>query len=350
MTEGSLQNEITTILPTYRRPALLGRAIRSVLAQTCPNFVLRVYDNASGDATERVVAEFSRGDPRVRYHRHSENLGALRNMQYGLRQVETPYYSILSDDDILLPDFYETALDGFRRHPEAAFSATAVVHMDDRGRIHRSPEFSWEPGLHAPPAGLRTMLERGHPVWTGTLFRKELIAELGPLDPEVGPIADLDFELRAAARFPFVVTRKPGAIFTIHPDSLWETRRLDTVWPGWLKIIRNLAGEKALEESDRAHAREVLTQQIKRTLFTMGFECCARANYVDARKIARILKTEFAQGGRAFLVYAAARLWRFVPGLSALFRLALAARRGLRGHHRQIPPEYRQDYARFLRA
>jgi len=54
---------ITTVIPTYRRPAMLRRAIRSVLSQTFPDFRLCVYDNASGDETAVVVEEFRKKIP-----------------------------------------------------------------------------------------------------------------------------------------------------------------------------------------------------------------------------------------------------------------------------------------------
>ena len=71
---------ITTIIPTYRRPKLLRRAIMSVLNQTSPHFQICVYDNASGDETAAVVAEFSKNDPRVKYHCHTENIGAIKRL------------------------------------------------------------------------------------------------------------------------------------------------------------------------------------------------------------------------------------------------------------------------------
>src|ERR1700674_1455488 len=103
---------ITTIIPTYRRPKFLRRAIRSVLNQSFMNFQVCVYDNASGDETPSVVDDIARSDRRVKYHCHPENIGAIRNFLYGMERVETPFFSFLSDDDFLLPDFYETALQG----------------------------------------------------------------------------------------------------------------------------------------------------------------------------------------------------------------------------------------------
>ena len=77
---------ITTIIPTYRRPRLLQRALRSVLAQSYPNFCVCVYDNASGDETERVVREFMKYDSRVQYIQRSENIGAARNFDDAMRR------------------------------------------------------------------------------------------------------------------------------------------------------------------------------------------------------------------------------------------------------------------------
>ena len=69
--------QITTIIPTYRRPHLLRRAIQGVLNQTYSDFQVCVYDNASGDETAQVVAEFAARDNRVKYHCHSQNIGAF---------------------------------------------------------------------------------------------------------------------------------------------------------------------------------------------------------------------------------------------------------------------------------
>ena len=110
---------ITTIIPTYRRPRLLERAIRSVLRQTYPNFEVHVYDNASGDKTRQIVNELSLQDSRVKYYCHEKNIGAGNNFQYALSKVDTRYFSFLSDDDYLLPDFYKATLSEFEKYPSA---------------------------------------------------------------------------------------------------------------------------------------------------------------------------------------------------------------------------------------
>src|ERR1700677_5313448 len=75
---------ITTVIPTYRRPMLLKRAVRSVLAQTYPDLLVCIYDNASGDDTADVVSGLAQEDERARYCRNSENIGWLKNFAKGM--------------------------------------------------------------------------------------------------------------------------------------------------------------------------------------------------------------------------------------------------------------------------
>ena len=262
---------ITTIVPTYRRPKMLGRAIRSVLSQTYPHFQVCVYDNASGDETVSVVTEIAKTDPRVKYHCHTENIGAIKNFIYGMEHVETPFFSFLSDDDILLPEFYQTAMEGFENFPDAIFSAGATIQMTNKGKITGVPLSVWQrDGYYIPPDGLWEMLEKGHPEWTAILFRKKVMEKIGVLDQSVSGGVDVDFELRIAARFPIVVSRKPCAIFLFHPlSSCVSGDFLSIGWPDFLKIISNLTDDKQIPLDVRTRAEYILTEKLKRVLFCL---------------------------------------------------------------------------------
>ncbi len=112
---------VTTVIPKFRRPRLLKRAIRSALNQTRSELIVSVFDNASGDETPHVIADFMKRDSRVRYFRQPENIGAFRNFEYGMRQVSTPYFSFLSDDDLLVPGLYQEAIEALERESSAMF-------------------------------------------------------------------------------------------------------------------------------------------------------------------------------------------------------------------------------------
>jgi len=283
---------ITTIIPTYRRPKMLQRAIRSVLSQTYPHFQVCVYDNASGDETASVVTEIAKVDSRVKYYCHSENIVASKNFIYGMEHVETPFFSFLSDDDIILPGFYQTAMEGFENFPDAMFSAGATIHMTNKGKITSVPLSAWQrDGYYIPPDGLLEMLEKGHPEWTAILFRKKVIEKIGLFDQNVGGILDLVFELRIAARFPIVVSRKPCAILVIHPLSSGTLADfLSMWWPGWLKTISNLTDDKQIPLDVRTRAEYILTEKLKRMLFWNGIKYINQKNFESAYKTIEILR------------------------------------------------------------
>ena len=143
---------ITAVIPTFRRAKLLRRAVRSVFDQEGVGLRVCVFDNASGDETADVVADLAASDARVIYHRHAENIGAARNFEFGLSAVETSFFSILSDDDYLLPGFYKNAMEGLARHAEAMCWAGMTLNVDETDVIWDARVRSWHrEGVFSPP-------------------------------------------------------------------------------------------------------------------------------------------------------------------------------------------------------
>ena len=217
------ERTVTLILPTYNRPTLLSRAIRSVLSSTYENFVLNIYDNASAPQTCDVVNDFIAKDRRVKYYRHDENIGALRNFAFGLSRVETPFFAMISDDDVPLPNFLDVPMQGFASQIEAGFSAGATLEVSDRGGLIFAPLSGWDRyGAFSGADGLQRLLDGNHPSWNTIVFRSAAIESVGPFDPTLGLVFDLEFTLRVAARFPFVVSSEPTGIFVRHGLSSTE--------------------------------------------------------------------------------------------------------------------------------
>ncbi len=203
---------VTAIIPTFRRAALLKRAVLSVLAQTRPELLVLVCDNASDDETGEVVAELARHDPRVIYHRHPKNMGAQFNFQYGLDAVTTEMFSFLSDDDLLFPDFYRRAVRSLEGEPGAGFYASQTVLYDvGRGTHRLRPSKDWRAGRHEAGESARLMLLNPF-VWTSCVFRTPVREAVGGLVPV--PMGDVLFTVKAASAFPFVADLAVGALYS----------------------------------------------------------------------------------------------------------------------------------------
>lgn len=343
MSDAGVPASITTFIPTYRRPALLARAIRSVLTQTYRPFELWVYDNASGDETAAVVEEFVRRDPRVNYYQHEHNIGSIANFSYGLERVATPYFSILSDDDVLLPRFYERALDALQRHPGAMLAALQVLHVDPRGRVLGVQGASWKAGLHQPGEALLEILAHGHPTWTGVLFRREIVATVGPLDEQTGNASDLDFELRAAGRCPIVLCTEPGAVFLSHEGGASFGPVLGDTIPTWQRIIGKIAADEQIPRPIRTGVAADLAHRVDERLFTIAVGAARRGNREEASRAATLL-AERARGQRRSRVASAiVAICARVPPARAPLGLVVALRNW---RHRR---RWRDAQARFDR-
>ncbi len=282
---------ITTVIPTWRRPAMLRRAVRSVLAQSYPHLQVLVCDNASGDETAAVVAELASSDPRVRYICHAENIGMTRNFNAGLRAVETPFFSLLSDDDVLLPHFYETVLKGFEQFPDARWSAGTTVRMTGSGEVLAAPVLQWKrEGRYDPPEGMLNLLDGNHPDWTGVVFRRDVLSEVGLLDEHVGPAFDLDLLMRTATSFPYVISHTCVAIFTVHATSSCGTATWRFFWPGWREIVRHVTEHPTLPAGVKARGAEMLTVYLRTQLRGLARQALECGNHLDMRTIGRILE------------------------------------------------------------
>ncbi len=66
-------------IPVYNGGKYLEETLDSILNQTFTDFEVIVSDNASTDNTREIVEAYAAKDPRVRYYRNAENIGAAPN-------------------------------------------------------------------------------------------------------------------------------------------------------------------------------------------------------------------------------------------------------------------------------
>ncbi len=233
--------KITTLIPTFRRPALLKKAIGSVLSQTYTNFEIWVCDNASGDETPGVVASFQ--DSRLHYHCHETNIGMIGNYQFSLSLIKTPFFSFLSDDDILFPNFFETAIGQFQKYPEAGFVAGSTIIATPDKKIVRIPLDEWE--REGKFEGMSPLVGQ-YPVPTTVLFHSDILKHVS-IDSDNPLFWDCDYLLQIASKFPYVISKKPCGLFLHHPDSFSNSQDLLHSEAAFKKLLARFPLKSELE-------------------------------------------------------------------------------------------------------
>lgn len=334
-----MSGTITTIVPTYRRAQLLRRALRSVLRQTYGDFRVCIYDNASDDDTSDVARDLAAGDSRVAYFRHPANIGGAANFLFGMKRVDTPYFSFLSDDDVLLPDFFETAIAGFTRAPGALMSAASTIEVDERGAPLFEPLALWNrDGVFEPPSGAFAMLDNRHPTWTTALFRREAIDSVGLLDLDVGAPSDLDFELHLAACAPIVVSRRACGAYVRHSsaESMAETA---AVARGFERMWHKVEEDERIEPAERARLVERLRRQLRWKLVEIWVKSLVRGDGAAALDAAVSMRDRYGPRTAGSLLVAAWRACTQIGACRAALRALENARLRMRaGPSRTVEP------------
>lgn len=318
--------QLTAIIPTYRRPQLLRRAIQSILNQSYTDFQICIYDNASGDETAAIVAEFSQKDARVKYHCHAENIGAVANFNYGMSQVKTDFFTFLSDDDIILPRFYELAMAGFEEHPDAIFFAGEVIGMNEaEARAGGAPLHGWSrEGYFSPPEGMFEILQGSIPGIAGMVFRRQVLEDFGLFDPTI-TIGDFDLEVRLAARFPIVVNREPCALFTLQATSNSRVGQANFIYNDYIKVVENVKNDLKIPIDTRQQAALIIQERYRGVTFRAGISNIINKNFAEAHKLANFLASHYGDTKKARLIKILAKISQNLPPfykiLAALYNL-----------------------------
>lgn len=173
----SHHNPITVGLPVYNGAADVEATLQSLLSQSHKNLRILVSDNASNDGTADILRKYAQLDPRVELHEQSENIGAIANFDYVLKNATTEWFMFAAHDDKWSPNYIEALLGVAALHPNAEIVVPQVL-------------FTFEgntPPIHARlnervfgmqgVAGTRALLKEAHGSWLYGLHRTSCLSE-----------------------------------------------------------------------------------------------------------------------------------------------------------------------------
>ena len=243
---------ITVVIPTFNRVEQLTKAVESVLSEHRVPIVVRIFDNASTDATEEYVRRLVDSDPRVMYERRDQNIGSISNFQRALGAVSTAYFVPLADDDLLLPDFLHDAYQVLQSHPAVGAAIFVGEERDETGALLRTyprgPLDEVHFGERQTRDHLRDWMMRSHYLWTSILWRREVLEHVGAPYMRTGLSSDVDFQARIFSHFPVYLVDQRAAVYFRHSGQ--SSLEFDASHlPSWARVFRSL---------DRAVAKEGL--------------------------------------------------------------------------------------------
>jgi glycosyltransferase involved in cell wall biosynthesis len=139
---------VTVLTAARNAQRYLPQTIRSILAQTFPDWELIVVDDASEDDTAAVVQGFTDGDPRIRLIRRSSAGGPYVAANEGLSHAAGRYIVRTDADDISTPTRIERQLAFLSAHPDLKACTSWWAVLDADGSV--SPRVR-RPATASPP-------------------------------------------------------------------------------------------------------------------------------------------------------------------------------------------------------
>lgn len=220
---------VTVGLCVYNGERYLRGAIESLLAQDHPSFELLVSDNASQDGTEAICREYAARDPRVRYSRNAENIGAPRNFHHVFRISRGEFFCWAAHDDYWAPTFLSRCAGALEANPEAVLAYPQMQMVDAEGQAR------WPVARNVITQGA-SLERRFHEVLHGAeasplvygLIRSSALRRTRPFGLYLG--ADITMLAELALQGPFIEI----------PETLWSYRhngRIDPEWFDRTKVV-----------------------------------------------------------------------------------------------------------------
>jgi hypothetical protein len=221
-----------------------------------------------------------------------------------MKEVKTDYFSFLSDDDYLLPNFYSRAINALEKSDKAMFWAGMSLHVDEHGTIWYARLEKWlREGIFEPPEGFKALTGGMAPVWTSILFRSSVIQNIGLLDISLQGPTDLEYCLRIAAHYPYIVEKHPSAAYILNSESFSATQPMSAFWPGWKKMIEKFKNDGSLSDEFKNIIISILQYDAQKMLFRRGANALAAGRLDFAKDAADALSLECNQRLKGLLLY-----------------------------------------------
>jgi glycosyltransferase involved in cell wall biosynthesis len=248
-----MENLLTIALPVYKRTDYIRKALDSAINQTVKCRILLIDNNSPHDEFRTILESYNY--PWVKYVKTSETVPQDENFNNCFRYAETPWVTILHDDDMLQCQFVEMAEKVFKKYGDKVGGITVRSHVSEEEwkGISEKVEITEDVRTVKEPFFYFAQLTP----FPGVVLNKDLALKIGGFKSELHPIADFDFWYRYCMATSMLYVKQTMSYYRISP--LQSTNHLidamiNNVYNYRLKLIHagrynNFITKLALEES-----------------------------------------------------------------------------------------------------
>jgi glycosyltransferase involved in cell wall biosynthesis len=254
----NMQDQYTITFPVYNRTDFFRTALDSAVNQTVKCRILVIDNHSPHDDFKHIVESYN--NPLIKYIKTSETVPQDENFNNCIRYCETPWLTILHDDDTLHCQYVELAQKLITEHSDlGGFAVDCQVGAEEWQGIHEKVVFTEDIKIVAEPYFYFSNLS----AFPGVTFCRDIALSLGGFNVDLHPIGDNDFWYRLAKASKVLLVNQKFAYYRVSPSQ--STNRLmeamiNEVYKYRLNLIRNgrhnnILTRLALEESRLSNIR-----------------------------------------------------------------------------------------------
>ncbi len=123
--------KVDIIMATYNGEKYLAEQIESILSQTYMDFRLLISDDKSSDNTRSIIENYAQKDSRIYYFYQEKNMGVIKNFEFLLQKVESPWFMFCDQDDIWKKEKIEKSIEKIKEtNAELVYTDLEIVDSD----------------------------------------------------------------------------------------------------------------------------------------------------------------------------------------------------------------------------
>ena len=126
---------VSILMPVYNAEKYLSTAIKSMLSQSFKDFEFIIVDDASNDASWKIIKEFAKKDGRIKAFRNPKNLRTTKTLNKGLKKAKGKYIVRMDGDDYSYPERIEKQVKYMETHPAIGVSGGVIEVCDEDLKI-----------------------------------------------------------------------------------------------------------------------------------------------------------------------------------------------------------------------
>jgi len=126
--------KVTIGVPVFNGEDLIGECLECLVNQTYRDIEFLIYDNASTDRTAEIIESYAARDPRIRFTRRPENVGAIANFIEPVDVATSPYFLWRAHDDLCSADYVEKLVAAIEGQPGAKLATGTIEHVGRGGK------------------------------------------------------------------------------------------------------------------------------------------------------------------------------------------------------------------------